>query len=81
MQVVCHNNKYNDDDTVEGLTLNKVYYGVFNYVYYGVFNYAFIDVVQIIDDNGETRHFIFNDFFISIDQWREQQINKLIDER
>lgn len=73
MQVVCHNNKYNDDDTVEGLTLNKVYYGVFNY--------AFIDVVQIIDDNGETRHFIFNDFFISIDQWREQQINKLIDER
>lgn len=42
MQVICHNNKYIDGDTVEGLTLNKVYYGVFNYLR--------INEIQIIDD-------------------------------
>ena len=75
MQVVCHNNKYTDGDTVEGLTLNKIYYGIFNR---RVFGY---DEIEIVDDNGKTRFFVLKDFFISIDQWREQQINKLIDER
>lgn len=73
MQVICHNNKYIDGDTVEGLTLNKVYYGVFNYLR--------INEIQIIDDNGATRLFVLNDFFISIDQWRDKQIDKLLDDK
>jgi hypothetical protein len=70
MQVVCHNNKYTDGDTVEGLTLNKIYYNrrVFGY-----------DEIEIVDDNGKTRFFVLKDFFTSIDQWRDKQIDKLLE--
>ena len=73
MQVVCHNNKYSDGDTVEGLTINKVYYGIFNR---RVFGY---DEIEIVDDNGKTRFFVLKDFFISLDQWRDKQIDKLLE--
>ena len=74
MQVVCHNNKYTDGDIIEGLTINKVYN-------IEKWDKALTEVVYIINDLGNLEGYYMSDFFITIDKWREQQINKLIDER
>jgi hypothetical protein len=72
-QIVCITNTYDDGDIIEGLTINKVY-KVERYDNYSISN----DVVYIINDLGNNEGYYMSDFFITIDRWREQQLNKLL---
>lgn len=72
-QIVCITNTYDDGDIIEGLTINKVY-KVERYDNYSISN----DVVYIINDLGNNEGYYMSDFFITIDRWREQQINKIL---
>ncbi len=69
--IVCINNTYEDGDIIEGLTINKVY----NIERCDSF---IIDVVFIINDFGNLEGYYMLDFFITIDKWREQQLNKIL---
>ena len=73
-QIVCISNTYDDGDIIEGLTINKVY-KVERYDNSSIS----IDVVYIINDLGNNEGYYMSDFFITIDRWREQQINKIIE--
>ena len=72
-QIVCITNTYDDGDIIEGLTINKVY-KVESYDNSSIS----IDVVYIINDLGNHEGYYMSDFFITIDRWREQQLNKLL---
>lgn len=78
-KIVCITNTYEDGDIIEGLTINKVYN-------IEKWDKALTDVVYIINDLGNLEgYFMSNiqyisktDFFITIDKWREQQLNKIL---
>ena len=70
-KIVCVNNTYEDGDIIEGLTINKVYNIEKR-------DKALSDAVYIINDLGNLEGYFMSDFFITIDRWREQQLNKLI---
>jgi hypothetical protein len=69
--IVCINNTYEDGDIIEGLTINKVYN-------IEKWDKALTDVVYIINDLGNLEGYFMSDFFITIDKWREQQLNKIL---
>ena len=64
-------NTYEDGDIIEGLTINKVYN-------IEKWDKALTDVVYIINDLGNLEGYFMSDFFITIDRWREQQLNKIL---
>jgi len=68
---VCITNTYEDGDIIEGLTINKVYNIEKR-------DKALTDVVYIINDLDNYEGYYMDDFFITIDNWREQQLKKLI---
>lgn len=70
-QIICVNNTYTDNHIVEGLTLHKVYN-------VKKFDNNLNDVVYIINDLDNYEGYYMDDFFITIDNWREQQLKKLI---
>jgi hypothetical protein len=70
-KIVCINNTYDDGDIIEGLTINKVY-NVENW------DKTLTDAVYIINDLGNHEGYYMSDFFITIDKWREQQLNKIL---
>lgn len=70
-QIVCVVNTYEDGDIIEGLTINKVYN-------IEKCDKALTDVVYIINDLGNLEGYFMSDFFITIDNWREQQLNKIL---
>jgi hypothetical protein len=70
-KIVCINNTYDDGDIIEGLTINKVY-NVENW------DKTLTDAVYIINDLGNHEGYYMSDFFITIDNWREQQLNKIL---
>ena len=70
-KIVCINNTYEDGDIIEGLTINKVYN-------IEKWDKALTDVVYIINDLGNLEGYFMSDFFITIDKWREQQLNKIL---
>jgi hypothetical protein len=69
--IVCITNTYEDGDVIEGLTINKVYN-------IEKWDKALTDVVYIINDLGNLEGYFMSDFFITIDKWREQQLNKIL---
>lgn len=69
-QVICIRNTYDDDELVEGLTINKIYNVQKHHVA--------LEVIYIINDLGNNEGYYMEDFFITIDKWREQQLNKLL---
>ena len=73
VKIVCITNTYDDGDIIEGLTINKVY----NVESYDNSSIS-IDVVYIINDLGSLEGYYMSDFFITIDKWREQQLNKIL---
>ena len=70
-KIVCINNTYEDGDIIEGLTINKVYN-------IEKWDKALTDAVYIINDLGNLEGYFMSDFFITIDKWREQQLNKIL---
>jgi|JI10StandDraft_1071094.scaffolds.fasta_scaffold1604447_1 hypothetical protein len=70
-KIVCITNTYEDGDIIEGLTINKVYNIEKR-------DKALTDVVYIINDLDNYEGYYMDDFFITIDNWREQQLKKLI---
>jgi hypothetical protein len=70
-KIVCISNTYEDGDIIEGLTIHKVYN-------VEKWDKALTDVVYIINDLGNNEGYYMSDFFITIDRWREQQLNKLL---
>ncbi len=70
-KIVCITNTYEDGDIIEGLTINKVYN-------IEKWDKALTDVVYIINDLGNLEGYFMSDFFITIDKWREQQLNKIL---
>jgi hypothetical protein len=56
---------------VEGLTINKVYK-------VEKWDKTLTDAVYIINDLGNLEGYFMSDFFITIDKWREQQLNKIL---
>jgi len=70
-QIVCITNTYEDGDIIEGLTIHKVYN-------VEKWDKTLTDVVYIINDLGNNEGYYMSDFFITIDRWREQQLNKLL---
>lgn len=72
-KIVCITNTYDDGDIIEGLTINKVY----NVESYDNSSIS-IDVVYIINDLGSLEGYYMSDFFITIERWREQQLNKIL---
>ncbi len=73
VKIVCITNTYDDGDIIEGLTINKVY----NVESYDNSSIS-IDVVYIINDLGSLEGYYMSDFFITIERWREQQLNKIL---
>ena len=69
--IVRINNTYEDGDIIEGLTINKVYN-------VERLDNALLDVVYIINDLGSLEGYYMSDFFITIERWREQQLNKIL---
>ena len=69
--IVCINNTYEDGDIIEGLTINKVYN-------IEKWDKSLTDAVYIINDLGNLEGYFMSDFFITIDRWREQQLNKIL---
>lgn len=69
-QVICIRNTYDDDDLVEGLTINKIY-NVQKH-------HEALEVIYIINDLGNNEGYYMEDFFITMDEWRELQLNKLL---
>ena len=69
--IVCINNTYEDGDIIEGLTINKVYN-------IEKWDNALTDAVYIINDLGNLEGYFMSDFFITIDKWRDQQLNKIL---
>lgn len=75
-QIICINNiainqHYPDGVKIDGLTLQKVYTAE---------SYERIDddvAVWITDDNMQYHAYFMKDF-MSLEEWREQQINKII---
>jgi len=75
-QIICINNiainkYYPDGVKIDGLTLQKVY---------SVESYERIDdnvAVWITDDNMQYHAYFMKDF-MPLEEWREQQINKII---
>ncbi len=70
-QIVCITNTYDDGDIIEGLTIHKVYN-------VEKWDKALTDVVYIINDLNNHEGYYMSDFFITIDNWREKQINKIL---
>jgi len=70
-KILCITNTYEDGDIIEGLTINKVYN-------IEKWDKALTDVVYIINDLGNLEGYFMSDFFITIDKWREQQLNKIL---
>lgn len=70
--IVCINNTYEDGHIIEGLTINKVYN------IYIKRDKTLSDAVYIINDLGNLEGYFMSDFFITIDKWREQQLNKIL---
>lgn len=70
-KIVCVTNTYEDGDIIEGLTINKVYNIEKR-------DKALSDVVYIINDLCNLEGYFMDDFFITIDKWREQQLNKIL---
>lgn len=70
-KIVCITNTYEDGDIIEGLTINKVYN-------IEKWDKALTDVVYIINDLGNLEGYFMSDFFITIDKWREHQLNKIL---
>ena len=76
-QIICINNIainqfYLDGVKIDGLTLQKVY---------SVESYERIDddvAVWITDDNNQYHAYMMK-YFMLLDKWREQQINKIIE--
>ena len=71
VKIICITNTYDDGDIIEGLTINKVYN-------VERLDNALLDVVYIINDLGSLEGYYMSDFFITIDRWREQQLNKIL---
>lgn len=69
--IVCITNTYEDGDIIEGLTINKVYN-------IEKCDKDLTDAVYIINDLGNLEGYFMSDFFITIDKWREQQLNKIL---
>ena len=69
--IVCINNTYEDGDIIEGLTINKVYN-------IEKWDKSLTDAVYIINDLGNLEGYFMSDFFITIERWREQQLNKIL---
>ena len=69
--IVCINNTYEDGDIIEGLTINKVYN-------IEKWDKSLTDAVYIINDLGNLEGYFMSDFFITIDKWREKQLNKIL---
>ena len=69
-QVICISNTYEDGDIIEGLTINKLY-NVQK-------RHEALDVIYIINDLGNNEGYYMIDFFITMDEWREQQLNKIL---
>lgn len=69
--IVCITNTYEDGDIIEGLTINKVYN-------IEKWDKALTDAVYIINDLGKHEGYLMSDFFITIEKWREQQLNKIL---
>lgn len=75
-KIICINNiainqHYPDGVKIDGLTLQKVY---------TVESYEKIDddiAVWITDDNNQYFAYMM-EYFMELDKWREQQINKII---
>ena len=70
-KIVCITNTYEDGDIIEGLTINKVYN-------IEKWDKTLTDVVYIINDLGNLEGYYMDDFFITIDKWREHQLNKIL---
>lgn len=76
-QIICINNiainkHYPDGVKIDGLTLQKVYTAE---------SYERIDddvAVWITDDNMQYHAYFMKDFML-LEEWREQQINKIIE--
>jgi hypothetical protein len=68
MKEICINNKFENGEIIDGITLGKIYIMSPGY-----------NLRQFIDDNGNTRLWLddIDLFFMPIDEWREQQLNKL----
>ena len=71
VKIICITNTYDDGDIIEGLTINKVYN-------VERLDNALLDVVYIINDLGSLEGYYMSDFFITIERWREQQLNKIL---
>ena len=69
-QVCCISNTYDDGDIIEGLTKHKIY-NVQKH-------HEALDVIYIINDLGKYEGYYIEDFFITMDEWREQQLNKIL---
>jgi hypothetical protein len=69
MKEICINNKFENGEIIDGITLGKIY----------IMSPHQSGLRQFIDDNGNTRLWLddIDLFFMPIDEWREQQLNKL----
>jgi len=68
MKVVCIKNKFDSGEIIGGITPGKIYIMSPGY-----------NLRQFIDDRANTRLWLddIDLFFMPIDEWREQQLNKL----
>jgi hypothetical protein len=75
--IVCINSKFSSDDEMfnDLLTINKHYKPLRLYTTY--FYNKPLPLVKILCDNGEVLN-LRQDYFITLDEYREQILNKLL---
>ena len=81
MKVVCIKDTWDDGKRVDGITLGKIYdikRSIRSFDWHGHVDPSGLNTILITQDDGNKHWYTSPDrFFLSLDEWRENQLDKL----